>query len=299
MFNPDEIIFSTTQSCNLHCPHCFVSRSPLKLGIEESIRFLDSCKNTQIYKIGFSGGEPFLYMEYLTQLIEYAVKNEFCFDQIMTNGDWWKSEDFLYSTLQKIYESGYDGKIGLSYDSFHGQKYERIKTFCAAVNSIFGEENLNIQTVIDNSLSEENCGILEKELNELSQNFFADIFLLPQTFMGTDTKGWQSKKWFKDDFCQGPGQILFVHPTGDIAPCCGFANENLSLFIGNIKTDSFNSVMQKAGKNKLIDLCYNKGLLSKAKELEKSKHKMPGKGRTDDICTFCDWLCKQDLKTLI
>jgi MoaA/NifB/PqqE/SkfB family radical SAM enzyme len=292
-FYPEEIIFASTQKCNLHCPHCFVSRSPLQLEVKDAVKFLDSCKNTSIYKIGFSGGEPFLHLDFLLEVIRAAVEREFLFDQIMTNGDWWKTDDELNSHLQKLYEAGYDGKIGLSYDSFHGQSFERIKTFASAVNKIFGEESLNVQTVTDSSLSKEKSDLLEKQLEELAENYAAEVYILPQTFTGKDEKGWQSKKWFKEDYCEGPGQILFVHASGDIAPCCGFANENPALFIGNIKTDTFEAVMKKAEANPMIKLCYKTGLLSCAKQLEKEGKKLPGKGRTDDICTFCDYICKK------
>lgn len=291
MFEPTQIIFASTQECNLRCKHCFVNRSPKRLEVQTALNFLDSCKNTSIYKIGFSGGEPFLYQDFLLQVIEKAVETEFCFDQIMTNGDWWKTEEELYSTLKKLYDAGYDGKIGLSYDSFHGQDFERIKTFAKNVNQIFGEESLTVQAVADCSLNKEQDKQLEKQLNTLAEEFYADVYILPQTFKGRDERGWQSKKWFKDDFCAGPGQILFVHASADVAPCCGFANENPALFIGNIKTDSFSKIMENAKNNKMIFKCYEEGLLKTAKDLEKTGTCLLGKKRTDDICTFCDFLC--------
>lgn len=298
-FNPTEIIFACTTLCNLRCAHCFVNRLTTKLNAEDAKKLILSCKNnpeSQIDKIGFSGGEPFLALDFMFETIKFARENDFMFDQIMTNGDWWKNESDLRETLQKICDAGYDGKIGVSYDNFHAQNYERIRTFCKTVNEIFGEENLTIQAVADPLLDEKDSKRLEAELNALSEDFAADIFILPQTFQGDDERGWQSKKWFNKDFCEGPGQILFVHPTGDIAPCCGFANENKELFIGKI-TDSFEKIMENAKKNKMIQACFFSGLLKHAKELEKSGEKFPAKGRTADICTFCDFLCKHgDIK---
>ncbi len=296
MFNPTQIIFACTTLCNLRCAHCFVNRLTVKLDANDAKKLILSCKNSpqsQIDKIGFSGGEPFLALNFMTEVIKCARENDFMFDQIMTNGVWWNSKEELDKTLLKIREAGYDGKIGISYDNFHGQNYEKIRTFCKAVNEIFGEENINIQAVADPLLDDEKSDKLESELNALSEDFAADIFILPQTFQGNDERGWQSKKWFKEDFCEGPGQILFVHPTGDIAPCCGFANENCQLFIGKI-TDSFETIMENAGKNKMIQTCFCDGLLKKAKKLEKSGEKFPNNARTDDICTFCDFLCRQN-----
>lgn len=291
-FNPTEIIFACTTLCNLRCAHCFVERIPERLNADDAKKLILSCKKnpeSKIEKIGFSGGEPFLAADFLGEISSFARKNEFIFDQIMTNGVWWKTEDELIQTLQRIQDCGYDGKIGISYDNFHGQNYEKIRTFCNAVNKIFGEESINIQAVADPFLDDEKTEKLERELNALGEDFSADIFILPQTFEGSDKRGWKSKKWFKEDFCAGPGNILFVHPSGNIAPCCGFANENSALFIGKI-TDSFEQIMQNAAQNKMIKLCFETGLSGRAKEIEKSGKKMPGTGRTDDICTFCDFL---------
>lgn len=292
-FTPTEIIFASTTLCNLHCAHCFVNRAPLKLSIDDAKKLLSSCrqsKSSQIDKVGFSGGEPFMFMDFLVEIIKDAREKNFMFDQIMTNGDWWKSEAELSETLQKVYDAGYDGKIGLSYDNFHAQKYERIRTFCSYINRIFGEGSLAVQAVADPFLDDVKSAELENELNSLYEDFSADIFILPQTFQGLDKRGWQSKRWFKEDFCTGPGNIFFVHPTGDIAPCCGFANENPKLFIGKI-TDSFDKIMENAEKSKMIRTCFSTGLLALAKKMEKSGAKLPGKGKTDDICTFCDFAC--------
>lgn len=291
MFTPTEIIFSSTTLCNLHCAHCFVKRDSVSLSAEKAMDFLSSCrksKDCKIDKVGFSGGEPFLAMDFLYKVITFSRKNDFMFDQIMTNGVWWKDEEELTQTLQKIYDAGYDGKIGISYDNFHGQNYGKIRAFCRSVNKIFGEESISVQAVADPILDDEKTEKLESELDALGNDFSADIFILPQTFQSEDKRGWQSDEWFKEDLCQGPGNILFVHPDGNIAPCCGFANENCALFIGKI-TDSFEKVMQNANKNPMVKLCFEKGLSSLIPKLEK-ENKLPGK--TGDICTFCDFIAK-------
>ncbi len=283
MFKPTEIIFAVTDSCNLHCPHCFVGRNTRKLSIPQAKAFIESAKGSSIEKIGFSGGEPFLYKEFLLEITKFTVEQDLLFDQLMTNGDWWKTEEELSQTLQELYDAGYDGKIGLSWDSFHGQTSQRMHTFIKSVQTIFGEDSLVIQSV-------------KNKNNNLS--FPQDItpplvYELPQTFSSENSEGWKAWKWFKDDYCEGPGQILYVHPDGNIAPCCGFANENSALYIGTIE-DSFETVMEKAEKNKMIEICYETGLGNYRKEL-KQELKNQGKklpGKTKDICTFCDFVCK-------
>lgn len=278
-FNPTEIIFSATDACNLHCEHCFVSRSPNKLDIETAKKFISSCKGTSIDKIGFSGGEPFLYLDFLTQITKFAVENDFMFDQIMTNGIWWKDESDLSEKLQSVYDAGYDGKIGLSWDSFHNQNEEKIELFVKAVKELFGEDSINIQFVKNEAKPE-----WETKVDQFCEKLNVNLYKLDQTFQGEDERGWKSKHWFKDDFCEGPGNIFFVHPNGKIAPCCGFANENEKLIIGNIN-QTYEEVMENADKNEFVKICFEKGLLKLAK-----KNKTPGK--TKDICTACDFLCK-------
>ena len=152
-FCPTEIIFACTSACNLKCEHCFVDREARKLDINQAISFLNGCvkAGSPIERVGFSGGEPFLYMEFLLELTRATVSHDLLFDQIMTNGDWWRDEDELKQKLQALYDAGYDGKIGLSWDEYHGQSEERMITFIKTVQKIFGEDSINIQRVVTSS----------------------------------------------------------------------------------------------------------------------------------------------------
>jgi MoaA/NifB/PqqE/SkfB family radical SAM enzyme len=267
-FDPKEIIFAATTACNLHCEHCFVNREPLRLDIGQAIEFLRDCAGSgKIERVGFSGGEPFLYMDFLIALTKETVTLDLLFDQIMTNGDWWKDEADLRNTLKTLYDAGYDGKIGLSWDEYHGQKQERMETFIGVVHEIFGEGSLVIQAVGKD---------------------------LPRTYPSEDSRAWQSSRWFREDYCQDPGNIFYVHANGSIAPCCGFANENSALFIGKI-TDSFETIMKNAASNVLIQRCFTEGFGHYRRHDLKKKLRALGKklpGKTSDICSFCDFVCK-------
>ena len=337
MFNPTEIIFATTTACNLHCPHCFIKRDPSSLKAEQALSFLQSVReseNSQIERIGFSGGEPFLCLDFLCQVIKASVDYDFMFDRIMTNGDWWKSEEDLRSSLQKVYDSGYDGKIGLSYDTFHGQSEERAATFIQSAWEIFGGDSVEIQSVKNegdgsgtaftetrsklasqvlpltgrslpvtppnvpqmlrflasrlNLDYEENLSKSGRGIATLTdEEHFLPAYIQTECYQSSDARAFKDKEWFEDDFCESMGQILFVHATGDIAPCCGFANENTKLFIGKI-TDTFDTVLQKSRENKMVSICFEKGLSSLIKTLQK-EGKLP-QGKTSDICTFCDFV---------
>ncbi len=306
-FKPTEIIFSATTACNLHCEHCFINREPKQLKIEDAVSLIESCVKAEsvIDRIGFSGGEPFLYMDFLVEVTKATVANDLMFDQIMTNGDWWRDEADLTQKLQTLYDAGYDGKIGLSWDSYHGQSSERMENFIRTVQEIFGEDSINIQTVKDEGevspslqpasglpLPSLTGGSAPRNAPCFPENI--PVYTLPRTYTSDDPRAWQARRWFKEDYCQGPGNILYVHADGNIAPCCGFANENPALFIGRI-TDSFETIMQNASTNPMIKICYEEGLSHYRRHELKKCLRSQGKklpGTTGDICTLCDFVCK-------
>lgn len=324
MFFPTEIIFAPTSQCNLKCQHCYVNRNPVRLETSDAVKFIQSAKQNEectVEKIGFSGGEPFLHQDFLESVIKESVDQGFMFDKIMTNGVWWKTEKELSESLRRIYDAGFDGKIGLSWDYFHAQEYEKIKTFVKKTLKTFGEESLEIQSVVpyerkDALFVRRNDNRIIREIKRLARdlnlsvknytNFFSKrgmillegkkalihVYRTPQSFPCSDGRGWKSRKWFKEDFCANLGQILYIHPDGKIAPCCGFANEDKKLIIGNIR-QTYDEVVLNAEVNPMIKLCFETGLLSLAEKLERN-----GKlsRKTDDSCTFCDYVCKYGLK---
>ncbi len=307
-FKCNEIIFSTTTKCNLQCKHCYVSRNNSVLDTEKCLALiknaLDYSKQNpddeeyKLEKIGFTGGEPFLALDFVTEISSYAFENELMFDFLMTNGDWWKSENELYEKLARLFQSNYDGKIGLSFDVFHAQDISRIEKFLNACYETFNDNScVEIFSVIpeDKKLFEcdkrlfKDIKKIQKNLNKKYGSIFLNVRRLKQSFESVNLK-WNDKHWFKEDYCQTTGNIFYVHTDGNIAPCCGFANENPELFIGNID-NTWEALIENAKKNKFVDICFNKGLVKHKDELIQKGVKLPG--ITSDMCAFCDWCMKQ------
>src|SRR3954447_12947161 len=82
-FRPNYLSFAGTYQCNLTCPHCCV---PIewtdRLDIPTALRFLEDAHSSGIGALGFTGGEPFLYPEFMHTLCRRAVKLGFRFDKI-------------------------------------------------------------------------------------------------------------------------------------------------------------------------------------------------------------------------
>lgn len=309
-FNPSEIIFAVTDRCNLKCSHCFVSRRNCSLESAEAINFLESCRESEgcaIDRIGFSGGEPFLNLDFVLDVVRWGRDNDFYFDRLMTNGVWWNTIEQLESRLTLLSEAGFDGKICISFDSFHGQDEEKLVQFVKSACNVFrANDIIQIQSVADDDAKSDseflsrlhnfaellNCNIsYNLDINLKSGEFIIsgeDEFYIQgmRTCLSyeDDERAWKSERWFPEDFCISSGQIIYVHADGKIAPCCGFANEEKELIVGNISM-SFDVILDNARKNKMVDICYSKGLLKTVKKMRKD-------AKTCDPCAACKWVCR-------
>src|SRR5437899_3275688 len=86
-FRPNYLSFAGTYQCNLACPHCCVPIEwPERLDIAVAQQFLEDARAYGIEILGFTGGEPFLYPEFVISLCRRAAELGFRFDKIVTNG---------------------------------------------------------------------------------------------------------------------------------------------------------------------------------------------------------------------
>ena len=328
IFAPEEIIFVPTQECNLRCAHCFVPKTSGKLDEEKALGFLKDAANDGIMQVGFSGGEPFLAVDFLCRIISSAVEKGLYFDRLMTNAVAFKDADDMQQKIEKIFEAGFDGVFGISYDAFHAQKADDIALFIKTVEAVYKERNHVSIVCTKKDTADEKTLLMLKELAEKldlsfenetqnalqdKQIYFPDALIYKdklETFINDgleydyipvetisfiegnalDENAWQSSEWFAEDFCAGPGHVYYVHANGDVAACCGYANECSDLILGNINTMSYKEIAaaaKKSCKKGFLRTVYKTGLLKEAEKLEKKGHKFPGKGHTKDNCLFC------------
>lgn len=321
MFHPEEVIFAPTGLCNLRCGHCRVSRPGATLDPEDASAFLEDCQAGGIERVGFSGGEPFLEPDFLCSVTEAAVGLGMLFDRCMTNGVWFSDEAALRGVLGRLVDAGFDGKIGLSVDSWHDQPEDRLLAFVGAAFESWGRKDcLDILSVRSPDegpalaklraiasafggklLLEggEPLAIRDTSFDErratgedLPEALSIDIWRFPYSASAGE-EAWKDDHWFKDDFCEGPGNVLYVHPDGRIAACCGFANENEGLILGRLGIDDYDSVMERAALGSHVKACYETGLGAMRQALEAEGFRFPGK--TADQCFFCDWAFRQGL----
>ena len=322
MFKAEEIIFAPTAECNLACPHCRVTRIPDKLAAKDAIAFLKTCRPQGLERVGFSGGEPFLRPDFLCEVSRAAVEQDMLFGRLMTNGVWFDSPEHLQQTLADLRQAGFDGKFGVSVDTYHDQDPRDLALFFQTVFSVWERrDGGEIVTVtppdgapptemlealagrLDGRLLVEeglpfaivNEAFLEHREGEAgeAEAMVIDIIRVPYS-APAEENAWTADAWFEDDFCRGPGNVFYVHPDGSVAVCCGFANENPGLIVGRIPADGCRELTRRAANSPVVRACFETGLAVIRELLEAQGTKFPGK--TEDRCFFCDYLAKRNFQ---
>ncbi len=303
-FRPNYLSFAGTYQCNLTCPHCCVPIEwPDRLDIPTAIRFLEDAHRHGIELLGFTGGEPFLYPEFVLAVTRRAAELGFRFDKIVTNGVWFKNAAHLRATLTDLKNAGYTGKLGLGVDKFHGIRTDDLVAFCKTARAVFERDNIislayasrdphtglepvhrladALDAVVDWSDLLHRYLLVSRDLTvTLNWNHLAPVERAEKL------DGAWDGQWFEEDYCEGPGQALIVNPKGDVKPCCGFASDLDQLTIGNIYREGVATVIRNGREHPYVGKIFKKGLTAIRDEiLRRAPDLLPG--ATSNHCYFC------------
>jgi hypothetical protein len=285
-----------------------------RLEIDAALRFLEDAHAARIRILGFTGGEPFLYPEFVHTLCRRAAALGFQFDKIVTNGVWFRDTVHLETVLRELAAAGFTGKLGLSVDKFHGVHTGQLAEFCRAARRIFDRDNVlslsyasrrpdqglepihalaqQLDAVVEWSEMLRRYLLVSQELTmTLNWNHLAPVERAERL-----TGGWDGS-WFVEDYCEGPGQALIVNPKGDVKPCCGFASDLDQLTIGNIYRDRVRQIIRRARRHPYVGKVFREGLTAIRDEiLGRDPDALPG--TTSNHCFFCWYVLTKNLVTL-
>jgi len=311
-FRPNYLSFAGTYQCNLSCPHCCVPIEwPDRLDIEVALRFLEDTHASGIAVLGFTGGEPFLYPEFVNALCRRAAELGFRFDKIMTNGVWYRDAAHLDQVLEELLATGFSGKLGLSVDKFHGAHRAQLAEFCRVARRIFNRDAIISLSYASRGPDQglEPVHALAKELDaviEWSAVLGRYLLVAPDLTMTLNwnhlapveraerfTGAWDGK-WFVEDYCEGPGQALIVNPKGEVKPCCGFASDLDQLTIGNIYHHTVKQIIRRARRHPYVGKVFREGLSAIRDEiLARDPDAFPV--ATSNQCYFCWYVLTRGL----
>jgi radical SAM protein with 4Fe4S-binding SPASM domain len=284
---------------------------PDRLEIPVALRFLEDAAAQGIGILGLTGGEPFLYADFVHAVCRRASQLGFRFDKIMTNGVWHRDPAELDDVLGKLAATGFTGKLGLSVDKFHGIETDKLVEFCRSARRIFGRDNI---ISISYASRQPDQGLepvrrLAEALGaviEWSDLLGRYLLVAPDMTMPLNWNhlapveraeklgsAWDGV-WFEEDYCEGPGQALIVNPKGEVKPCCGFASDLDQLTIGNIYRDSVTQIIRRARRHPYVGKVFRKGLTAIRDEiLARDPDALPG--ATSNHCFFCWYVLTRGL----
>jgi len=312
-FRPKEVLLSLTAKCNLRCAHCSIEQRKTVLNKKTALKFINACARAGINRVGFTGGEPFLSLGLMCAISKEAARRGTFFSRVMTNGGWFRTEKELIQAMRRLFAAGYDGNFCLSVDAFHHQELNKCASFARAATVIWARPDIVSIAAVQGAKNDET----RKRIAELARlldgrlagprnrpfaikgaGLFAKIFYIDLSPIGkaASLKDPWDGRWFKDDLCMGPGNVLFVLPDGTVKPCCGYASDADILTIGSIKRDSPEQLLKNARKNLFISSIFSSGFHPVRKRLERAGVRFPGK--TTNHCFFCHYItrCVPQLK---
>ena len=269
-----------TYKCNCSCEFCYYHCNPDKGGlmpVDMAIGAWQSLKNLagDNAKIHLTGGEAFLYWEYLENiLIEAQKQNLGEVDLIETNGFWATDDDIIKKRLKRLDELGMH-RFKISTDPFH-QEYveiEPVRRLAKIAKDILGNERVLIrwEKYLENPVEMKN--IPPAERNQEYINAMEDY---PCRFTGraagklAELVASKPIEIFenlncKSDFLGAKG--VHIDPFGNV-----FSGTCSGIIFGNLNQTSLENIWKKLTpeNNELINILFNHGpfgLLEKAENL--------------------------------
>ena len=258
-----------TYKCNCTCEFCYYNCSPQKDGLMSKDIFTSSWQSLKTIagdsaKIHITGGEPFLYFNYLCELLEAAQKQNLGkVDTIETNGFWAENKTDIEKKL-KVLDSLGMHRLKISCDPFHQEfvNIETVRLLADTARQILGPERVlvrwgkysdspvNIKNLADEakfkqftaSLKDYPCRFTGRAAGKLAE-FTADKSV-------EQLKNKNCKKSFLDS------KGIHIDPYGNI-----FSGTCSGIILGNVAQKPLELIWQKfhPSNDKIIETLFNLG----------------------------------------
>lgn len=267
-----------TYKCPARCRFCYYRCNPDKGGLLSIDNALAAWRSLiklagPSAKIHITGGEPFLYWQHLSELLEKAEKLGLGpVDMVETNAFWADSQAVVIERL-KFLDSHNVKKIKISYDPFHAEfvEYRKVKLLADTAAQVLGSGRVMVrwQEYLDKGLDVMN--LTEDEKMEL---FTESIKKYPCRFTGQAAAGKLcqvsankeveeiAKSNCSKSFLSSKG--IHIDPYGNV-----FSGTCSGIIVGNITNMPLEEIWRKFNPSKMdvLNVLFNEGpagLLEKA-----------------------------------
>jgi radical SAM protein with 4Fe4S-binding SPASM domain len=223
---------------------------PLILGLKA----IDDAFNLGAEWVSLTGGEPFLELELLTNIVEYASGKGLSTEAV-TNGFWATSVEVAENILAPLVEKGLD-VLNLSIDDFH-QEYvplEYVRNAYQAASKLGIKIVLMTTTVKQSRITSETIPQLlqDERIQVIGAQMIRDpnalLIETPITPVGRgESLTEHDYTLFTEIKCGEALRDIGIRPNGDVYPCCGpLATDKV---LGNIHQSSLKSILEEAQRD--------------------------------------------------
>lgn len=236
--------------CNARCRSCLWGEqtdSGLKMTVEDACSYVDQAHQLgDIVIVGFTGGEPFLYLDEMQSVARHASATYGLPSGAATNASWAITPDRAEEVLHALHQVGLRHLV-VSVDDFHQEwiALDRVSNCLAAAKAV------NIRCLIQCVVTATANGLdyYLEALGVAGDNDLAGLEI-PCTPVGS-----AGRQIPEDEFLTQPGlptgyctmfRSLTVRPEGDVALCCGAGFLTEPLLAGNLRHERLDSIMERA-----------------------------------------------------
>jgi|GEM_PF-2827800 len=299
-----------TYKCPLSCPMCFFSCNPQRdetISQELSLKILDQIKELEISFIGIAGGEPFLKLNLMKELIKKAYSYGMT-AIVVTSAYWGISYKKALLKLKNLKELGLNW-IQISLDDQHQQivPMEMVANVLKAALKLDFEDIKLIGSSSGNSENfkyqlfylEQVLGIDLKRIDiidrpRVSHQYFEDHEQVKYPFEELENIEKLDLPITKPGACLTE---LMIDVNGDLYPCCN----NFIGKLGNVFIEDIQSIIKNLNDNVYFRIIKQDGPFKLARHLDETQKTNFVNKRYGSWCELCGMIFQkkefQDLLT--
>ena len=284
-----------TYHCQAACTHCIIRAGPNRheeVTIEDARNWISqiaSYRNRYVCVLSLTGGEPFLNVKLLKEVMEFADAANL-YISITTNGAWAISRQYALGLLRDLPRICF---LSISTDLYH-QKYIPFET---VKNAVWAAQECNIPFYLSLITENKKDPEYQKIYSEIVELTAPENILTGITFpvgRASQIKA-QLKYPFRHEPPKGACQAASspcIFPDGDVYGCIGplvDMKHDHPLLLGNLSKSSVQDIFDHSETNVLLHALRLWGphhLISMVKEAGLGEH-LPEDYVAESVCSAC------------
>jgi organic radical activating enzyme len=296
MNGPFRVGLLLTERCDIACAHCWLgpSSNGADMTFDEAKGYIDQASSIpSVEWISFTGGEPFLLLRRLNELVGYASAKGLR-TECVTNCSWAETPEKTEEKLKSLKTSGLD-VVNISADDFHQEfvPFENVRNCYEAAKS------LGLKTVIMSAAQAGGALRLEEIINRLGSDDIGTVgdeksteglsAIAVETGFIPVGRGAQlpRDKWqIGESQIEGPCRLVLrdigIDPGGELLACCSAASFSARGRLGSVDETGIQQLLDDTCELPLFKILSEQGPSSLADSLG-----IPWRDRFVSRCHLC------------